>query len=131
MNHGKQETGMIELTVKNMSCGHCVSAVTQAAKDVDPGAEVNVDLDKAHVSIRSASPAAGFIAKIGEAGYASLRVVRLWLHDMDHYSFLCEAGRVREGRLGFGMTNAIGIFQISRAPSQPSPAPQGKELNQA
>lgn len=60
---------MVELTVKNMSCGHCVNAVTQAAKEVDPGAEVNVDLDKAHVSIRSARPAADFIAKIGEAGY--------------------------------------------------------------
>lgn len=60
---------MIELTVKNMSCGHCVNAVTQAARSVDPAAEVEVDLGKAHVSIRSASPAADFIAKIGEAGY--------------------------------------------------------------
>ena len=60
---------MIELTVKNMSCGHCVNSVTQAAKSVDPGAQVNVDLSKAHVSIDSARSADDFIAKIGEAGY--------------------------------------------------------------
>jgi copper chaperone len=64
-----QENDMIELTVQNMSCGHCVNTVTRAAKEVDPGAEVKVELDKAHVSIRSARPADDFIAKIGEAGY--------------------------------------------------------------
>ena len=35
---------MTTLTVKGMSCGHCVKAITNAIKALDPQAKVDVDL---------------------------------------------------------------------------------------
>ena len=40
---------MIELTVKDMTCNHCVGVVTKAVKSVDPNATVNVDLPSKRV----------------------------------------------------------------------------------
>ena len=34
---------MIELTVNDMTCGHCASRVTQAMKSVDEQAKVSID----------------------------------------------------------------------------------------
>jgi copper chaperone len=39
--------------VQGMSCGHCVGAVTQAVKTVDPQAEVKVDLASGKVEVQS------------------------------------------------------------------------------
>lgn len=60
---------MYELTVENMSCGHCVSAVTQAVHTVDPAAFVEVDLKGKHVKINSASALEPIKAAIVDAGY--------------------------------------------------------------
>jgi copper chaperone len=61
---------MYEFQVRDMTCGHCSSAVTAAVKSVDPTAEVKVDL-KAHlVQVGSASIGPSEIAKVIEnAGY--------------------------------------------------------------
>ena len=74
---------MIELNVERMTCGHCVSAVTQAVKSVDPEADVQVDLEARRVRIdggRSSADAvsralagAGYPASPVEIGRASCR----------------------------------------------------------
>jgi copper chaperone len=55
--------------VEGMSCGHCVSAVTQAVKSVDPGAEVKVDLGSGQVEVQSESDRAELAQAIQEEGY--------------------------------------------------------------
>ena len=55
--------------VEGMSCGHCVSAVTQAVKSVDPGAEVKVDLGSGRVEVDSDSDRAELAQAIQEEGY--------------------------------------------------------------
>jgi copper chaperone len=60
---------MIEFEIKNMSCGHCVGAVTKAVKQVDPAAEVQVDLATKKVSVKSAEPPSAFTGALAEAGY--------------------------------------------------------------
>ncbi len=60
---------MIELTVKDMTCNHCVGAVTKAVKSVDPSATVNVDLPSKRVQVDSQSSAGAFAKALGEAGY--------------------------------------------------------------
>ena len=40
---------MTELKVSNMSCSHCVGAVTRAVKSIDPQADVQVDLETGRV----------------------------------------------------------------------------------
>lgn len=60
---------MIELRVLNMTCGHCVSAVTKALKAVDPQATVDVDLETKRVRVESRQPAAMLTKALDEAGY--------------------------------------------------------------
>lgn len=61
---------MIELTLPDMSCGHCVRSVTAAVQSVDPQARVEVDLPAHRVRIASERPAEAFHAALAEAGYA-------------------------------------------------------------
>jgi copper chaperone len=55
--------------VQGMSCGHCVSAVTQAVKAVDPQAEVQVDLATGKVEVQSEAARADLASAIQEEGY--------------------------------------------------------------
>ena len=60
---------MIEMTLPDMSCGHCASTVAQACKGVDPAAKVEVDLDAKKVRIDSAEDREDFSEALTEAGY--------------------------------------------------------------
>lgn len=60
---------MIELNVKEMTCGHCVAAVTRAVKSVDPSAAVQVDLQSGRVRVDGRSVAAELIKALEDAGY--------------------------------------------------------------
>jgi copper chaperone len=60
---------MIEMTLPDMSCGHCASTVTQACKEVDPAARVEVDLGSKKVRIESAEDRRDFTEALTEAGY--------------------------------------------------------------
>jgi copper chaperone len=60
---------MIQFQVGDMTCGHCVARITQAVKDVDGAARIDVNLDTKRVSIESAHAAGEFSAAISEAGY--------------------------------------------------------------
>jgi copper chaperone len=66
---------MYELTVENMTCGHCISAVTEAVHAVDPAAFVEVDLKGKHVKVNSAAALEPIKAAIAEAGYPVTRAV--------------------------------------------------------
>jgi copper chaperone len=56
-------------TVQGMSCGHCVGAVTQAVKSVDPQAEVKVDLGSGKVDVQTQQDRAAIARAIEEEGY--------------------------------------------------------------
>ena len=61
---------MIAFEVKDMTCGHCVSTVTQAVKSVDKTASVRVDLATHRVEIEaSGANAQALQAAIADAGY--------------------------------------------------------------
>lgn len=55
--------------VQGMSCGHCVGAVTQAVKAVDPKAEVKVDLGSGKVEVQSDRDREAIAQAIREEGY--------------------------------------------------------------
>ena len=66
---------MIAFDVNDMSCGHCVGAITQAVKSVDPGAQVEIDLASHRVTIQPAQASEQVLADaIREAGYTPLPV---------------------------------------------------------
>jgi len=55
--------------VQGMSCGHCVGAVTNAVKSVDPQAEVKVDLASGRVEVQTGQDRAAIAKAIEEEGY--------------------------------------------------------------
>lgn len=56
--------------VPDMSCGHCVGAITQALKAADPAAKVQVDLASHRVQVDNHQVSAQVLADaITEAGY--------------------------------------------------------------
>lgn len=59
----------MEFKVENMTCGHCVKAVTQAVQKVSPGARVDIDLSAKRVQVEGESDAAKVRAAIEAAGY--------------------------------------------------------------
>jgi copper chaperone len=61
---------MLAFEVKDMTCGHCVSAITRAVEAADPGARVQVDLVAHRVQIDPVSSGRARLAEaISAAGY--------------------------------------------------------------
>ena len=66
---------MIDFEVQDMSCGHCVGAITRAVHAVDADARVEVDLQRHRVRIVPAcADAATLAGAIEEAGYTPVAV---------------------------------------------------------
>jgi copper chaperone len=59
----------IEFTLPDMTCGHCVRAVTDTVARVDPAATLSVDLPSHRVSISSSQAAQRFAEALAEEGY--------------------------------------------------------------
>jgi copper chaperone len=64
----------IEFKVEGMSCQHCVAAVTQAIREHDAAAQVQVDLPAGKVAVESGAPAETLKAAIDDAGYTVVAV---------------------------------------------------------
>jgi copper chaperone len=60
---------MIELTLPDMTCGHCVKTVTTTVQKLDAGARVQIDLPSHKVQIESSTPAEQIRAALAEEGY--------------------------------------------------------------
>lgn len=60
---------MIELTLPDMTCGHCVKAVTQTVQRLDAVARVSIDLPTHKVVIESTQPAEAIRAALADEGY--------------------------------------------------------------
>mgnify|MGYP001608276503 CR=1 FL=1 len=61
-----------EFTVTGMTCGHCVSSVTEEVTAIDGVSEVHVDLESGRLTVTAAEPVEdGLVrAAVEEAGYA-------------------------------------------------------------
>ncbi len=66
---------MITFEVHDMTCGHCVSSITQAVRAIDPSAKLTADLATHRVQIESAgSDRTQLSNAIREAGYTPVPV---------------------------------------------------------
>ena len=61
---------MLEFDVPQMTCSHCVRAVTEAVHSTDPQARVEVDLTTKKVRVETRRERATVAAALAEAGYA-------------------------------------------------------------
>ncbi|HEX3138739.1 MAG TPA: heavy-metal-associated domain-containing protein [Rhizobacter sp.] len=62
---------MFELTLPTMNCGGCARTVTEAVRQLDPAATLNIDLERHTVQIESQRPVEDFRAALAQEGYAS------------------------------------------------------------
>ncbi len=60
---------MLSFELPDMSCGHCVKAVTQAVQQADPAAQLRIDLPTRRVELDTALPREQVVAVLTEAGY--------------------------------------------------------------
>lgn len=60
---------MIELTLPDMSCGHCVRTITETVQALDPAATVAPDLPSHTVKIETVAADETVRAALTEAGY--------------------------------------------------------------
>ena len=65
---------MIEFQVNDMTCGHCVGAITKAIAEVDAAAQVEIDLPTHRVRITGTERRGEVEAAIREAGYTPQQV---------------------------------------------------------
>lgn len=66
---------MIAFEVNDMSCGHCVSTITNAVRAVDKNAKVQVDLASHRVQIEPTEADTGELGDaIREAGYTPVQI---------------------------------------------------------
>ncbi len=61
---------MLEFNVQAMSCSHCVTAVTEAVRAIDPQAGVEVDLSSKTVRVESSASRERVATSLVEAGYS-------------------------------------------------------------
>lgn len=57
-------------SVQGMSCNHCAKAVTKAVQQLDPQAQVQVDLEGKKVEVESTQPRESLAKAIADEGYA-------------------------------------------------------------
>ncbi|MCG2584193.1 heavy-metal-associated domain-containing protein [Massilia sp. TS11] len=60
---------MLNLTIPDMSCGHCVRTITGAIQALDPQATVNCDLASHTVQVESSADPATIQARLADEGY--------------------------------------------------------------
>ena len=61
---------MYQFQIPNMSCGHCVRAITEAVKAAGPQAQVTTDLPTHQVQVQSSAARETLVSHLTEAGYA-------------------------------------------------------------
>ncbi|MFN3293993.1 MAG: heavy-metal-associated domain-containing protein [Gemmobacter sp.] len=59
----------MDLSIPDMTCGHCSRSVTAAVKALDPKAEVAVDLSTRRARVETSAPAPAVIAALAEVGF--------------------------------------------------------------
>ena len=64
----------MKIAVEGMTCGHCVRAITEALRGLDPGAQVEVDLPNNQVDFRGNADAEAVRGAIEEAGYVVVSI---------------------------------------------------------
>lgn len=59
----------LELTLPDMTCGHCAKTVTSTVQKLDAGATVEIDLPSHTVRIQTAQPAEAVRQALADEGY--------------------------------------------------------------
>jgi copper chaperone len=67
--HPTKEIMMLTLSIPDMSCAHCSSAITQAVRHLDPYAQIEFNMHGHQISLSSTASPEALIKALEEAGY--------------------------------------------------------------
>lgn len=59
----------MDLSIPDMTCGHCRASVTRALTELDPQARVEVDLPARTARVETSAPLQTVIAALGAIGF--------------------------------------------------------------
>ena len=59
----------MEFNVPDMSCGHCVGAITKVIQQIDVDAKINIDLPAKKVTVETVQDRQTVANALAEAGY--------------------------------------------------------------
>jgi copper chaperone len=65
----KEQAMTIEFTLPDMTCGHCAMTVTATVQQLDPAAQLQIDLPTHKVVIESTQTAQALAAALAQEGY--------------------------------------------------------------
>ncbi len=60
---------MYDFHLPDMSCGHCVAAITEMARELDPQAQLTFEREARRLQLVSTLPREAWLKALGEAGY--------------------------------------------------------------
>ena len=60
---------MHHFNLPDMSCGHCVAAITEAVKSADANARLDINREARTAEVDSALPREALVAVLTDAGY--------------------------------------------------------------
>ncbi len=60
---------MMNLKIPTISCGHCVRAITESVRALDPAAQVDVNIETRTAHIVTTATQSAVIGKLAEEGY--------------------------------------------------------------
>ena len=58
--------------IENMTCGGCARSVTKTIQKVDPAAEIEIDVDRRSVEVRSGREPSAFATALDTAGFPAV-----------------------------------------------------------
>jgi len=64
-----REMTMIEIKVPDMTCGHCVSTITKAVKELDASAKVDISLAEHRVRVEGKASKEDLLHCVAAAGF--------------------------------------------------------------
>ena len=62
---------MLLFNVENMTCGHCVKAITQALTEADADAQVKANVEQKEIAIETTLEVNQIIALLEDEGYSA------------------------------------------------------------
>lgn len=62
----------MKFRIENMTCGGCARGVTRAIQKLDPGAEVEIDVERRLVEVRSGRPEGEVAEALAAVGFPAV-----------------------------------------------------------
>jgi copper chaperone len=76
IHHSKKERFVLTYQVDDMTCGRCAGHISAGIRAIDPAADLQVDLGRHAVLVRTVATAGASEAAIREAGYSPVATAR-------------------------------------------------------